>query len=77
VRDKIEATGAGLLYLPPYSPDLNPIEKCWAKIKQVLRTLKARTADTLDPAISDAIAAITSQDASGWLHHCGYQHTKC
>ncbi|PYP83207.1 MAG: IS630 family transposase, partial [Candidatus Angelobacter sp. Gp1-AA117] len=52
-------------------------EKCWAKIKLVLRTLKARTAETLDPAIAEAIAAITAQDAMGWLHHCGYQHTKC
>ena len=77
VREKIEATGASLLYLPAYSPDLNPIEKCWAKIKLVLRTLKARTAETLDPAIAEAIAAITAQDAMGWLHHCGYQHTEC
>jgi transposase len=72
VREKIEATGAGLLYLPPYSPDLNPIEKCWAKIKLVLRNLKARTAEALDPAITQAIASIVSQDASGWMSHCGY-----
>jgi len=77
VREKIEATGASLLYLPAYSPDLNPIEKCWAKIKLVLRTLKARTAEALDPAISEAIAAISSQDAIGWLHHCGYRYIKC
>lgn len=77
VREKIEATGASLLYLPAYSPDLNPIENCWAKIKLVLRTLKARTAEALEPAISEAIAAITAQDAIGWLHHCGYQYTKC
>lgn len=77
VRAKIEAAGASLLYLPAYSPDLNPIEKCWAKIKLVLRALKARTAEALDPAISEALAAITAQDAIGWLHHCGYQHTKC
>ena len=76
VREKIEATGASLLYLPPYSPDLNPIEKCWAKIKLVLRNLKARTAEALDLAISEAIAAITAQDALGWLHHCGYQYSK-
>ena len=76
VRDRIEATGASLLYLPPYSPDLNPIEKCWAKIKLVLRTLKARTAEALDPAITEAITAITSQDAMGWLHHCGYRYSK-
>ncbi len=76
VREKIEACGATLLYLPPYSPDLNPIEKCWAKIKQVLRTLKARTAEALDPAITQALASITSENALAWLHHCGYQHTK-
>lgn len=72
VREKIEACGALLLYLPPYSPDLNPIEKCWAKIKQMLRTLKARTAEALDPAITQALASITSANALAWLHHCGY-----
>jgi transposase len=77
VREKIEATGASLFYLPAYSPDLNPIEKCWAKIKLILRTLKARTAEALDPAISEAIATISSQDAIGWLHHCGYRYSKC
>jgi len=54
VREKIEARGATLLYLPPYSPDLNPIEKYWAKIKQVLRTLKARTSEALDSAMTQA-----------------------
>jgi transposase len=77
VQEKIEAAGASLLYLPAYSPDLNPIEQCWAKIKLVLRTLKARTAEALDPAITEAIAAITPQDAIGWLQYCGYRHTKC
>ena len=77
VRARIEAAGARLLYLPPYSPDLNPIEKCWAKIKQALRTLKARTAEALDPAITQAVASITSENALGWLQHCGYRHSKC
>lgn len=77
VQEKIEATGASLLYLPPYSPDLNPIEKCWAKIKGILRSLKARTPEALDPAITQAIAAITPDNALGWFHHCGYGHTKC
>lgn len=72
VREKIEARGACVLYLPPYSPDLNPIEKCWAKIKLILRTLKARTAEALDPAITQAIASITAENASGWVQHCGY-----
>lgn len=76
VREKIEATGARLLYLPPYLPDLNPIEKCWAKIKLVLRSLKARTAEALDPAITQAIASITAENASGWVQHCGYPTLK-
>ena len=76
VREKIETRGATLLYLPPYSPDLNPIEKCWAKIKQALRTLKARTAETLDPAVTQALASITAENALAWLRHCGYGYTK-
>jgi transposase len=76
VREKIEATGAHLLYLPPYSPDFNPIEKCWAKIKQALRSLKARTSEALDSAMTEALTTISSANALGWLHHCGYGHTK-
>jgi transposase len=75
VREKIEATGATLLYLPPYSPDFNPIEPCWAKVKQVLRTLKARTAAALDPAITQALATISAENALAWFHHCGYRGT--
>jgi transposase len=55
----MEATGARLLYLPPYSPDLNPIEQAWSKIKQVLRSLKARTADALENAVAEALHSIT------------------
>lgn len=76
VRAKIEAVGAQLLYLPPYSPDFNPIEKCWAKIKQILRSLKARTAEALDEAITQALASITTENARGWFQHCGYQITQ-
>ena len=72
VRELIEATGAQLLYLPPYSPDFNPIEKCWSKVKQRLRDLKARTVDSLQQAISEAIVTITPSDASAWFRHCGY-----
>ncbi len=75
VREKIEATGATLLYLPPYSPDFNPIEPCWAKVKQALRTLKARTAEALDPAITLALATISAENAQAWFHHCGYKGT--
>ena len=72
VRERIEATGATLLYLPPYSPDFNPIEKAWSKIKQHLRKTKARTLDRLEDSVTQALATITSQDARGWFHHCGY-----
>lgn len=70
VRQMIEATGATLLYLPPYSPDLNPIEKAWAKIKQILRTLKARTTETLDQAITEALRLITEDNARAWFRLC-------
>ena len=75
VRDRIEQAGATLLYLPPYSPDFNPIEKAWSKIKQLLRSAKARTAEALDDAVAQAIAAITPQNATAWFHHCGYRNT--
>jgi transposase len=72
VRELIEAAGAKLLYLPPYSPDFNPIEQCWAKVKQKLRSLKARTVESLQEAISEAIATITPDNASAGFAHCGY-----
>ena len=60
VRQRIEASGASVLYLPPYSPDLNPIEKAWSKLKQGLRTLGARTEHTLHIAIAQLLRTITS-----------------
>ena len=72
VRERIEQVGARLLYLPPYSPDFNPIEKCWAKIKEHLRTAKARLLDILDQAITAAIATISPQNAAAWFQHSGY-----
>jgi transposase len=72
VRRRIEATGATLLYLPPYSPDLNPIELCWAQVKQILRTLKARTVDQLEAAVKQALAALTPAQVLGFFRHCGY-----
>src|SRR6266513_3346636 len=69
VRERIEQAGARLLYLPPYSPDFNPIEQCWAKIKEHLRAAKARLLDILEQAITAAIAAITAQNAAAWFHH--------
>src|SRR5271167_4514069 len=72
VRRLIEATGVELLYLPPYSPDFNPIEPAWSKIKQQLRSAKARTVETLESAIVDALAAVTPHHAAAWFTHCGY-----
>jgi transposase len=72
VRECIEARGASVLYLPAYSPDFNPIEPCWAKVKQKLRALKARTLDSLQQAVSEAVASITPDNASAWFSHCGY-----
>ncbi len=75
IRELLEAQGAELLYLPPYSPDLNPIEKAWFKLKQFLRTTKARTAEALDQAITEALKTITAANAAAWFRHCGYQGT--
>jgi transposase len=75
IREMIEASHAQLLYLPPYSPDLNPIEKAWSKFKQFLRAAKARTAEALDQAITEALKTITSDNAAAWFRHCGYQGT--
>ena len=67
VRERIEAAGAQLLYLPPYSPDLNPIEKAWAKLKQLLRAAKARTKEALDQAIAQVLPLLTAEDAKAWF----------
>jgi transposase len=67
VRERIEAAGAQLLYLPPHSPDLNPIEKAWAKPKQLLRAAKARTKDALDQAIAELLPMLTAEDARAWF----------
>src|SRR5450631_2418198 len=72
VRERIEAAGAELLYLPPYSPDLNPIEKAWAKLKQLLRAAKARTKEALDQAISEALKLVSADNAQAWFRHCQY-----
>lgn len=73
VRAAIEAVGARLLFLPPYSPDLNPIEKMWSKVKARLRALAARTHEALRTAITEAIASICPSDAAGWFSSCGYR----
>ena len=67
VQELIEQAGAEILYLPPYSPDFNPIEKAWAKLKQLLRSAKARSQEALDQAITEALKLITQQDAEAWF----------
>lgn len=68
----IEDAGARVEFLPPYSPDLNPIEKMWSKVKTILRKLAARTSDALDEAIRVALESISPDDATAWLASCGY-----
>lgn len=75
VRELIEACGARLEYLPPYSPDLNPIELCWSKVKAVLRAAKAKTADALLDAIRDGLLSVTLNDICAWFVHDGYAVT--
>ena len=70
VHQRIEQCGAELLYLPPYSPDLNPIEKAWSKLKQLLRRAKARSAEALDQAISQLLPEISPANAQAWFHLC-------
>jgi transposase len=72
VRDLIANTGAKLRYLPPYSPDFNPIEKCWSKVKQLLRSAKARSISTLEHRVTEALAAVTPHNVQACFRHCGY-----
>ena len=72
VRQLIESRGARLEFLPPYSPDFNPIELCWSKVKTALRSAKARTFDALLEALCEALRAVTPQNAIAWFAHCGY-----
>jgi transposase len=75
IRRAIEARGARLKLLPAYSPDLNPIEKMWSKVKAYLRKAKARTVEALEQAIKAALASVSAEDARGWFESCGYGHT--
>ena len=68
----IASAGATVLFLPAYSPDLNPIEKMWSKIKQWLRSAEARTHPDLLQAIAAALKQVTAKDAMGWFASCGY-----
>ena len=73
IRELIERVGCELLYLPPYSPDLNPIEEAFSKIKGLLRKAEARSRDALIEAIGKALEATTSQEVRSFFEHCGYQ----
>ena len=72
VKQMIESAGARLAYLPPYSPDFNPIENMWSKVKRHLRSAAARTFDTLQQAVTDALGHVTASDCVGFFRHCGY-----
>ncbi len=69
---RINARGCQLLWLPPYSPDLTPIEQAFSKLKTALRRAEARTREALDDAITATLGTITATDAQGWFAHCGY-----
>jgi len=75
VRQAIEARGASLLYLPPYSPDLNPIELVFSKLKRLLRTTAARTVEALWQAIGRLLAEFNPNECANYLRHCGYLHS--
>jgi transposase len=75
VRERIEGRGCQLLYLPPCSPDLNPIEEAFAKLKALLRKAGARTREALIEVMGYALEAVTAKDARGFFEHCGYHAT--
>ena len=66
------AAGVEVRFLPPYSPDLNPIEPCWSKLKTALRSAAARTLEALDETLPAVLDTVTATDAHGWFRHCGY-----
>jgi len=72
VRQRIEATGARLRYLPPYSPDYNPIERCWAQVKQHLRAAKARTVAALELAVTGALSVVLPSHIQAYFKAAGY-----
>jgi transposase len=72
IRELVEERGAELIYLPPYSPDLNPIEEALSKIKHILRKIGARTKEALIEAMGRALAAVSARDVRGFFVNCGY-----
>ena len=73
IKELIEQRGCQLIYLPSYSPDLNPIEEAFSKIKGLVRKAEARTREALVEAIGSALSAVTARDARGFFEHCGYR----
>ncbi len=72
VKQKIEAVGAQVVFLSPYSPDFNPIENLWSKLKTILRGLGGRTREALEVALKQALDLVSLADLKGWFAHCGY-----
>jgi len=72
LREAVAARGAEVRFLPPYSPDLNPIEKMWSKVKQALRKIGAATMEELFLAVGAALDTVTADDVRGWFRSCGY-----
>ena len=75
VREILETVGCELVYLPPYSPDFNPIEQAFSKVKGLIRKAQARTREALIEAMGLALDAVTDSDARGFFGHCGYHTT--
>lgn len=75
VRAAFTAAGIGVLYLPRYSPEWNPIELCWSKVKARLRAVAARTRDVLRMSVAGALGAVSRQEVRNWMRHCGYRLT--
>ena len=72
VKNLLDSSGIRYIYLPPYSPDLNPIEKLWSKVKALLLKFKARTLDALPDALQHAFQNVSPSNCSGWFRSCGY-----
>lgn len=72
LKEKIEAVGAKVLFLSPYSPDFNPIEKLWSKLKTLMRGIGGRSREALEVALKQALDLVTMDDIKGWFTHCGY-----
>jgi len=72
IVQRIERAGCRVAFLPPYSPDFSPIEPMWSKVKQLLRSVAARTVDALHVAVGVALSAVTESDCRGYFEHCGY-----